>query len=230
MGRILAVLGTALLLLGCSSGTDPTSRPTGAPTPGASPSGTPTYDASGCPVLDEDFCSTAVEVIEALQAADVDRLFALSREDRLVCAKLTVENFPMCAEDDVLEGHALGGSDFIIEVVDGDGYRRQLEAIVPNFDASFSDELGDGSVRVIGVGTCGPDIPRRRTYHVAWTAAVSEAGAPAERQLGSFELTFDDDWRIVLWYLGPLADWERDQPPEPLELAFCEAGRSPWAT
>jgi hypothetical protein len=170
-----------------------------------------------------------VEVIEALQAADVDRLFALSREDRLVCAKLAVENFPMCAEDDVLEGHALGGSDFIIEVVDGDGYRRQLEAIVPNVDASFSDELGDGSVRVIGVGTCGPDIPRRRTYHVAWTAAVSEAGAPAERLLGSFELTFDDDWRIVLWYLGPLADWERDQPPEPLELAFCEAGRSPWA-
>jgi len=67
---------------------------------------------------------------------------------------------------------------------------------------------------------------------------VSEAGAPAERLLGSFELTFEDDWRIALWYLGPLDEWElwylgpldewELEKPDPLELAFCEAGRTPW--
>ncbi len=127
----------------------------------------------------------------------------------------------------MLRGHALSGPDFVVEVVDEEGYREQLQAITSNVDPSYSDELGDGALRVIGVGTCGPDIPGRRTYHLAWTAAVSETGAPAERILGSFELTFADEWKIALWYLGPLEEWEIEQP-EPLELAFCEAGRTPW--
>jgi hypothetical protein len=93
-------------------------------------------------------------------------------------------------------------------------------------DPSFADDVGSGDVRVLGVGTCGPDIPGRRTYHLAWTVAASDAGPP-ERLLGSFELTFEEDWRIALWYLGPLDAWGAEQP-DPLELAFCEAGRSPW--
>jgi hypothetical protein len=63
---------------------------------------------------------------------------------------------------------------------------------------------------------------------VAWTAAASEPGGPVERLLSSFELSFaDDEWRIVLWYLGPLHGWEGEMT-DPLENAFCEAGRSPW--
>jgi hypothetical protein len=63
---------------------------------------------------------------------------------------------------------------------------------------------------------------------VAWTAAASEPGGPVERLLSSFELSFaDDEWRIVLWYLGPLHGWE-GEVTDPLENAFCEAGRSPW--
>ena len=54
-----------------------------------------------------------------------------------------------------------------------------------------------------------------------------EAGAPSERVLGSFELTFESDWRIALWYLDPLSTWVAEQT-DPLELAFCEAGRTPW--
>jgi hypothetical protein len=218
-----------MLLLACTSEADPTSStsPTEATSPTASPTDPIRYETAACPVADEALCATATEVIQALQSADVDRLFALSREDRLVCADLALEYFPACETDDVLQGHALSGPDFLVEVVDGDGYRVQLEAIMSNVDPSFSDELGDGGVRVIGVGICGPDIPGRRTYHLAWTAAVSETGAPAERLLGSFELTFEDDWRIALWYLGPLEEWELEQP-DPLELAFCEAGGTPW--
>jgi hypothetical protein len=56
---------------------------------------------------------------------------------------------------------------------------------------------------------------------------VSEEGAPAERLLGSFEFMFQDDWRIVLFYLSRLDEWELEQP-DPLELAFCEADQHPW--
>lgn len=197
--------------------------------PSATASTARAYELSSCPVPDEAFCGTALDVIDSLQAGAVDRLFALSREDRLVCAELATEYFPACETEDVLEGYGLSGPQFLVEVVDARGYRRQLDAIVSSIDGAFSDELGDGDVQVIGVGTCGPDIPGRRTYHLAWTAAVSERGAPAERLLGSFELTFEDDWRIALWYLGPVSEWESEQP-DPFELAFCEAGRSPWPT
>ena len=227
----------AVLMAACGSDGDPGSAPSAATSsssapanPSPSPSGPLTYEAASCPVEDEAFCGTAVDTIEALQEADVGRLFALSREDRLVCARLNREYFPGCETDDVLVGHGSSGANFMVEVLDGDVYRRQLEAIVSNVDPSFSDELGGGGVRVIGVGTCGPDDPRRRTYHLAWTAAVGEGGAPAERLLGSYEFIFDgEDWRIALWYLSPLAEWEAAQP-DPLELAFCEAGSNPWPT
>ena len=237
MNRRVASVLTAFLLAACGSDGDPgsgaTASATGdtssspAPT-GPSPTGPLAYDASGCPVDDEDFCATAVDTIDALQAADAERLFALSREDRLVCAKVTQEYFPGCETDDVLVGHGSSGANFIVEVLDEQAYRGQLEAVMTNMDPGFSDELGDGTVRVVGVGTCGPDIPTRRTYHLAWTTAVSEGGAPAERVLGSFEFLFKDgEWRIGLWYLSPLEEWEAEQP-DPLELAFCEAGRTPW--
>ena len=72
-----------------------------------------------------------------------------------------------------------------------------------------------------------PAIGSIRSVPPRWSAAVSEKGTPAERLLGSFELTFEDDWRIALWYLGPLEEWELEQP-DPLALAFCEAGGTPW--
>jgi hypothetical protein len=231
--RIAFVL-VAALLAACGSDGDPESRPsptalaTGDTAASPSPTGPLAYDASGCPVEDEAFCATAVDAIEALQAADVERLFALSREDQLVCAKLNQEYFPGCETQEVLVGHGSSGATFVVEVLDEDAYRGQLDAIVTNMDPTFSDELGDGSVRIVGVGTCGPDIPSRRTYHLAWTAAVSEGGAPAERLLASFEFLFkDDEWRVALWYLSPLDEWEAELP-DPLELAFCEAGRTPW--
>ncbi|HEY7754766.1 MAG TPA: hypothetical protein VID69_00910 [Actinomycetota bacterium] len=217
-------LVVVLALAACGSNPEPPATPSPAST---SPAEAPTYAASGCPVADEAFCETAVQVIGALQAGDADRIFELSREDRLVCAEVATEYFPGCETADVLEGHGLSGPDFTVEVVDEAVYRARLEEVLGGLDASFDDELGGGDVRVVGVGTCGPDIPGRRTYHLAWTAGSSEDGSAPERILGSFELTFEDDWRIALWYLGPLEEWEVEQP-DPLELAFCEAGLTPW--
>jgi hypothetical protein len=236
MSRRVVLVLAAVLLTACGSDGGPESGPSAVTsssvtvpaTPSPLPSGPLTYEPSGCPVDDEAFCATAVDAIEALQAGDADRLFALSRDDRVVCARLNQEYFPECETQDVLVGHGSSGANFLVEVLDDEAYREQLDAIVTNMDPTFSDELGDGTVRIVGVGTCGPDIPSRRTYHLAWTAAVSEGGAPAERLLGSFEFTFkDDEWRVALWYLDPLSEWEAEQP-DPLELAFCEAGRTPW--
>jgi hypothetical protein len=224
--RRARALVAGLLLSACASDAEPPSTATGDPSTSVAPTEVPTYDATACPVPDEAFCETAVQVIGALQAGDAARLFELSREGRLVCAELATEYFPGCERRDVLEGYGLSGPDFTVEVVDAVRYRARLEDVVGSLDASFADDLGGGDVRVVGVGTCGPDIPGRRTYHLAWTAAWSEGG-PSERLLGSFELTFEDDWRIALWYLGPLDEWEAEQP-DPLELAFCEAGRSRW--
>jgi len=228
MARVVATVVAGLMLVGCMSADRSPRASQNAATSPSSPQAEPLrYEVTTCPIPDDAFCRTAVEVIEALQAADTDRLFALSRDDRFVCARLAAEYFPACEQDDVLEGYALSGPNFLVEIASERGYRGRLDASVSNVNPSFSDELGNGDVRVIGVGTCGPDVPRRRTYHLAWTAAVSEAGAPAARLLGSFEFTFKDDWRIGLWYLGPLDEWEREQTAR-LELAFCEAGRTPW--
>jgi hypothetical protein len=230
MVRCAAGVVALALLAACSAGDSPAAGPS--PSAPSSPSaiassGPAAYGLEGCPVTDEDLCATAIDVIEALQDGDATRLFELSREDRLVCAELATEYFPGCETDDVLRGYGLSGADFTVEVVDGDAYRRRLEVVVDDVDPSFADNLGDGSPRVVGVGTCGPDVPGRRSYHLAWTAAVSEDDAAPERVLGSFELTFEDDWRIALWYLDPLETWETLQD-DPLELAFCEAGLSPW--
>jgi hypothetical protein len=223
--RRTGLVVAGLLLSACASGAEPPSTTT-SPAPGASATEAPTYDAASCPVFDEAFCDTAVEVIRALRAGDAEDLFELSREDRLVCARVAIEYFPGCDERDVLEGYGLSGPDFTVEVVDASGYRARLHDVMTSLDPSFADDLGAGDVRIVGVGTCGPDIPGRRTYHLAWTAGATEDGS-SQRLLGSFELTFHDDWRIALWYLGPLDEWEAEQP-DPLELAFCEAGRSPW--
>ena len=238
MRRWLVLWAATIALAGCGSDADPAepssatgstsratgaSRSTGASGTSAADADPETYDAEGCPVSDDAFCTTALEVVEALQAGDADALFELSRDDRLVCAEVATEYFPDCVTDDtVLKGHGLSGPDFVVEVVDADAYRGRLDALVNGIDPSFTDELGDGDVRLIGVGTCGPDSPGRRTYHLAWTAASGE------RMLGSFELTFEDDeWQIALWYLGSLEEWEAEQA-NPLQLAFCEAGLSPW--
>ena len=202
---------------------DVLSTTTTSPTPGT------VVDSSGCPVEDETFCQAATEAANALAAGHDEALLGLSRVDTIVCDDVTPEYFPECATGAVLHGYGLSDPHFLIHLVNENAYVDHLDTITGRVDPSFSDELGDGTLRIIGVGTCGPDIPSRRTYHLAWTAAYRQDDGETERVLGSFEFTFADDWRIALTYVGTLADWRTEQA-DPLHEAFCEAGRTPWPT
>jgi hypothetical protein len=238
--RVIAGVVVSLLMVAACASDDDVTEPTSSTAASTVAATTPVtmtpvtttplmLDPSGCPVRDAAFCATAVEVADALAAGDAERLLELSRVDRIECAEVVVEYFPGCATSDVVEGHGLSGPDLIVDLVDRDLYMDWLVAMTTGVDASFTDDLGDGAVQLVGIGTCGPDQPGRRTYHVAWTAALRVDGTSAERMLGSFELTFADDWRIVLSYVGSFTDWNAAQP-DPLDEAFCAAGRSPWRT
>jgi hypothetical protein len=178
-------------------------------------------------VPDDAFCDTATEIGQALLDRDAAELLRLSRSDTIECARVAREYFPGCEDADILTGYGLSDADFVVDVVPRRGYTDRLDAVVSGIDPGYADQLGTGSPSVIGVGTCGPDIPRRRTYHLAWTAAIDDGGG-AERHLGSFEVGFDgEDWRVILWYMDTLEAWEGEHP-DPMALSFCEAGLHPW--
>ena len=197
------------------------------PSPTVTPVPAPTLTRAGCPVEDEEFCDTATRIGRALLERDAAALLRLSRSDTIECDRIAREYFPGCEDADVLTGYGLSGADFVVDVVPRTAYAQRLDEVISGIDPGYADELGDGSASVIGVGTCGPDIPRRRTYHVAWTAGIDDGGS-TERHLGSFEIGFDGErWGVILWYLDPLDAWENEQP-DPTVLAFCEAGLNPW--
>ena len=227
----------SLVLVGamaCGSSDPPEPDPsavspsTSSPSPTPTPVPVPTLTRAGCPVEDDGFCDTATRIGQALLERDAAALLRLSRSDTLDCARIAREYFPGCEDADVLTGYGLSGADFVVDVVRRSAYAQRLDEVVSAIEPGYADELGGGAATVIGVGTCGPDIPHRRTYHVAWTAAIDD-GDGAERHLGSFEVGFDGErWGVILWYLDPLQEWEEEQP-DPMELAFCEAGLNPWS-
>ena len=222
-----------LVATACGAADEPVPSPTAASpsSPRSSPTATPAplteLARDGCPVPDDAFCDTATEIGQALLDRNAAALLRLSRSDTIACAVVAREYFPGCEDADVLTGYGLSHADFVVDVVPKRRYAARLDEVVSGIDPGYADELGGGAPTVIGVGTCGPDIPRRRTYHLAWTAAIDDGNGP-ERHLGSFEVGFDgEDWRVILWYLDPLAAWE-DQQPDPIRLSFCGAGLHPW--
>ncbi|CAN5868096.1 hypothetical protein BH18ACT6_BH18ACT6_10150 [soil metagenome] len=156
-----ALLLVALLLLSCGA-----------------PQATP--NSEGCPIDDEAACGIAVEAANALAAKDAGRLVELSRTDTITCSEVARDYFPGCAKAETLEGHGLSDAELTVEFVDEDAYEARVDSLL---------ETIIEPVEILGIGTCGPDEPGRRTYHVAWTSGSN---------LGSFELTYVDDWRIAL--------------------------------
>ena len=228
MRRSVAVGALIVALTACASDDDTSISGTSSET---SPSTSTTSVALHCPVDDPAFCEAASDVRDALLAGDAAAVVELSRPDTIDCSEVAREYFPGCAEADVLEGHGRRDAGLTVELVDTDEYTATIAELLAAIDPSYEDELGDGSMQLIGVGTCGPDEPGRRTYHLAWTAAPSGTdGGAATRVLGSFEFgsrSPNDEWRITLTYVDTLEAWESAQA-DPLRAAFCAAGRSPW--
>ncbi len=217
------------MITGC--GGDEPSTPSTPTTPPATsdstqpPSVRPTFDRNGCPVTDPGACALAVEVATALVLSDAGHLTALSRTSEFVCDEVADLPLPACTPGAVLTGHPLIDSQPVIEVLDSAAYAAHNETVLGNVDPSFVDEHGDGAVRVIGVGTCGPDVPERRSYHVAYTAGVND-GSDVERLVGSYELNLlDGEWLIGTAFLDSYDAW-LDAYQDPLREHGCAP--VPW--
>ncbi|MEQ1874097.1 MAG: hypothetical protein ABL953_10245 [Ilumatobacteraceae bacterium] len=210
--RTLSGLVTLLLLMSCADDNKPTSTVPSSTTPPV------LFDAADCPVTDEVFCAMATEVANALAGRDAQQLVLLSRQDTIVCAEMNIEYFPGCVGQDTLTGYGLSGPTLVVEAANEADYLAALRDMTQPIDPT--------SVEIFGVGTCGPDVPGRRTYHLSWTAKHVD-GDVATEVVGSFESLFLDDWKIVLSYFGTLEDWTA-QENDPFSESFCEAGRTPW--
>ena len=156
------------------------------------------YPAAACPVDDAALCGRAAAAADALAAGDVDRIVELSYADEFRCDQLPAELFPDCKPGRILNGHPATDGEAEIRILTEEAYRSRLTG------------LGPADVR--GVGTCGPDDPERRSYHLAFAAG---------ERLGSIELVR----REGRWWVGMLFDdteegWKR-QFSDPLAELAC---------
>lgn len=188
--RALLALVAALALTACGGDEE------GAP-PTSSEASPAEFTAAGCPVDDRRACERAASAATALEEGDVARLVELSYADTFVCDDLPAEMFPDCSPGETLEGHAVTGADGKISVLTVEEYEAHLA------------ELGDATAT--GIGTCGPDDPDRRSYHLAFWAA--DEG-------GSLELVRrDGEWSIGIVYADSLDRWKTVYDDPEAELA-----------
>jgi hypothetical protein len=189
-----------VLALAACGGDEESAPTTGAETPSAA------FAADGCPVDDAAACERAALAASALQEGDTARLVELSFADTFVCDELPAEMFPDCAPGETLEGHAATGADGKIGILSAEDYEARLA------------ELGE--VTVAGVGTCGPDDPERRSYHLAfWTPDGAEGG--------SLELVRrEGEWSIGIVYADTRENWETVYDDPQAELACGNV--QPW--
>jgi hypothetical protein len=207
------VIFAVVVLAGCADHPPTPGRTTSSQsTATASTAGT--FDVSGCPIADPTACAVAVRVATALSAGDADQITALSRATDFVCDESTDLPIPACTPGAVLTGHPLIDSQPVIEVLDDAAYAEHNATV-----------LTDGAMQVTGVGTCGPDIPGRRSYHVAFAAAASSSSRP-ERLVGSYELNLlDGGWLIGTAFLDTYDAWLTAYQ-DPLRELGCNP--APW--
>src|SRR5688572_13330369 len=114
-----SVLASLLLVgvIACGAADAPGQGPY-APSPsvsGPSPTATsipePTFSRAGCPVTDDAFCDTAVQIGRALLERDAAALLRLSRSDTIECARIARQFFPGCADVDAITGYGLSSAD-----------------------------------------------------------------------------------------------------------------------
>jgi hypothetical protein len=164
------------------------------------------FSADGCPVDDAAACERAALAARALQEGDAAGLVELSYADTFVCDDLPAEMFPDCAPGKTLQGHAMTGADGKIAILATEDYEARLGGL--------------GEVTVAGVGTCGPDDPDRRSYHLAYWAPDGSTG-------GSLELVRrEGEWSIGIVYADSLESWQAVYDNPETELACGNV--QPW--
>jgi hypothetical protein len=184
--------------------------------------------AAGCPLEDAALCVTAAAAANALAERDADALVALSRAERFACGELDRDVFPDCSGGEVLEGFAFFTGERRLRILAERAFRDRLTGLFERVAPAYSDSRGSGDVRVLGVGTCGPDDPARRSYHLAFTAALAGEGeAPAERWLGSLELVMrEGEWVSSVVFADSVRAW-RTEYADPFAQFACGNVR-PW--
>ena len=225
---LVTAVALTVIVTGCD-GARPSSSGSTSSTPSPGWAARTSFPPAGCPLDDPAACQVIGEAATSLVAGDAEGLLRLHRPDVFDRSEVEVEIFPACAEGGVLRGHPIASAAFGIEVLSPSRYQRQLVSVVGAIDPSFEDDHGDGTMKVLGVGTCGPPDLAGRSYHLGYTAAISEAGAPPERVLGSFEVIHREGrWWIGLWFLDTLAAWE-DVSGDPFTTIAC-GNMEPWVS
>ncbi|MGH3058507.1 MAG: hypothetical protein ACRDPP_09715 [Gaiellaceae bacterium] len=163
------------------------------------------FAVAGCPVDEPALCERAAPAANALEEGDVAHLVELSHLDSFACDDLPAELFPDCSPGETLEGHAFTGADGTIAVLSPEEYEARLAEL-----AGFDE------VTVTGVGTCGPDDPARRSYHLGYLAERR-----GERWGGSLEFVLrDGEWSIGLVFADSIDRW-KTQYSEPESQLAC---------
>jgi hypothetical protein len=156
------------------------------------------YPAAACPVDDAALCGRAAAAADALAAGDVDRLVALSYADEFRCDELPADLFPECAPGQILEGHPFTDGTAEIRVLTEEELRSRLARL--------------GEPVVLGMGTCGPDDPERRSYHLAFEG---------DDVLGSLELVRrEGEWSVGMLFADTEDGWKR-QFSDPRSQLAC---------
>lgn len=180
------------------------------------------FTAAGCPVEDAALCAKAARAANALAAGDADVLVALSRAEPFPCAELDRGVFPDCTGSEVLEGFAFFTAELRFRILSEPAFRDRLAGLFARVDPAYSDSRGPGALEVLGVGTCGPEDPERRSYHLAFTAGLAgEGDEPAGRWLGSLELVMrDSEWVSSVVYADSVEAW-RTEYADPFAQLAC---------
>ena len=202
-------LVVAAFLGGCSGGAAPAPAPAPSSPPG--PAALPTrVAAGGCPVDDAAACARIAEGANALASGDTAALRALSIVETFDCDETPADVVPACKPGAVLSGYGRFAVDTRISVVPPGEYESVFGGLLDRVDPAYTDERGPGALAVMGVGTCGPADPTRRSYHLAFTAGLRGASAP-ERWLGSLEFVMrDGQWSVGLVYADTVAAWQKE--------------------
>jgi hypothetical protein len=215
------------LVAGCSADAESSAGPTSAPASTA-PAPPTSLAGPGCPVDDAEFCQRAAGAANALLAGDPAGVLAVSAEETFTCDDMPAGIVPACRPGAVMTGHGVFAVASKISVVPARDYREWLAGLFGRVSPGYADGRGPGRFVVLGVGTCGPADPDRRSYHLAFTVALTgPKDEPARRWLGSLEFVRRAGaWVTALMYLDTVDEWRREHA-DPYTGIACGNVR-PW--